>query len=189
MDDLVKQWEQFKRETEKVLRKLPVLIGNTAKNFFVDRFKSQDWVDTRTEPWKKRKANSPRNTGRAILTDTGRGKRAIRVLKANIGEVEVGIEGPEKKYMGAHNKGFRGTVQVGAHSRIATRKVGTRVLKLKGRQKRERIGGRKTKIRGASHQVKGFSRKMNLPKRQFIGNSHFLDRRIDRQIMSELLKL
>lgn len=187
MDDLGKQFEGFTRRVRAVLKPLPLLVANEGRNFFLDRFKTQDWVDYRTEPWKRRKSNAKRNKGRAILTDTGKGKRSIRILQSDWSGILVGINDPTiQKYMGAHNTGFRGVVTVGEHHRVASRMVGTRTLKLIGRQKRLRVGGRKKKIMGKGHQVKSHQRHVNLPKRQFIGPSHYLNLRIDRLIIRQL---
>lgn len=189
-DDLGKQFRDFTAKTRKVLAKLPLLVANEGRNFFLDRFRAQNWIDYRTEPWKPRKPSAPRNRGRAILTDTGRGKRSIRILRAQWGAIEVGISDPAvQKYMAVHNNGFRGTVHVGEHSRIASRKVGTVPLKLRGRQTRERIGGRKRKIMGMGHQVQAHDRRVNIPRRRFIGQSHYLNLRINRLIISQLAKI
>jgi phage gpG-like protein len=186
MDDLARQFQQFVERTRKMMRALPVFVANEAKNFFQDRFKTQDWIDYNAEPWRRRKPSARRNKGRAILTDTGRLKRSIRVIIADWGMVKVGTDVP---YAGVHNDGFRGTVNVPEHSRVASRKVGTRALKLQGRQTRERIGGRRVKIKGAGHQVKSHNRRMNMPRRRFIGNSHYLNMRIDRLIINQLNKI
>lgn len=181
-DNLQKQFEEFARKTKKTLDKLPLIAANTAKNFFQDNFRRQAWVDNTTEPWKKRKPGAKRDTGRAILTDTGRGKRSIRVISANWDNVTVGIDDPSvQKYMGAHNNGFRGTVNVGEHSRTASRKVATRYGKKGQALKKGRI-----KIRGASHQVKAHTRKVNVPRRRFIGNSAVLNRNINREFIYQL---
>jgi phage gpG-like protein len=181
MDNLEKQFADFIKKVDAMLKRLPLLIGNTAKNFFQDRFKTQDWVDYSTVPWARRKAGAKRDKGRAILTDTGRLKRSIRVVRADWGSVQVGTDVP---YAAAHNNGFRGAVQVSEHSRIASRKVSTRF----GKQGQGLKTGRK-KIRGRGHQVRAHIRQVNMPQRRFIGNSHALDIRIDRLIMSELKKL
>lgn len=178
-DDLGKQFEDFAQRTHTVLRKLPLIAANTAKTFFQGNFNRQSWTDNTTEPWKKRKPGSKRNKGRAILTDTGRGKRSIRVVKADWENVEVGItDANVQKYMGAHNNGFRGTVSVSNHPRIASRKVATRYRK---DGKASKIGRRK--IRGASHIVSAHTRKMNIPRRRFIGNSDVLNRNINREFI------
>lgn len=180
MDDVHKQFMELAKRAEAAIRKIPLLVGNEGKNFFQSRFKTQDWLDSRTEPWKKRKPTAKRNKGRAVLTDTGKGKRSIRVMQADWNGIKVGTDIP---YMAAHNKGVKRAVRVGEHSRVASRKVSTR-FNAKGKGLKT---GRK-KIRGAGHQVKAHSRKMNLPKRQFIGESDYLNKRIDRLIMSQILK-
>ena len=181
MDDLGLQFEDFEQRAHNALRKFPLLAANTGKNFFQDRFKTQDWIDHVTEPWKKRKPGSKRNTGRAILTDTGRLKRGIRIKQADWSNV---IVGNDVEYAEAHNSGVNIVVTVNEHSRIASRKVATRYKK-NGQASKQ---GRK-KIRGRTHQVKTHTRKMNLPKRQFIGNSAYLDRKIDREFIYELNKI
>lgn len=181
--DLGQQFKEFAQRAEKVISRFPLLAANRGKNFFQDRFRDQAWYDQKYEPWAKRKPTAERNQGRAILTDSGQLKRGIRVKSAVWGDVTVGND---VKYAEAHNSGFKGMVQVSQHIRVATRKVGTKELKLKGRQKRVRIGGRKQKIRGASHVVKSHSRQVNLPKRQFIGNSHLLNLLIQRDFMNQL---
>ncbi|MBL7902937.1 MAG: hypothetical protein JNK73_13150 [Bacteroidia bacterium] len=181
-DDIQKQFEDFAKRTHGVLKKFPLIAANEGKNFFQSRFRTQDWLDQTTQPWKKRKPSAKRNTGRAILTDTGRGKRSIRVIQADWGAVNVGIDDPQvKNYMGVHNNGFRGTVKVGEQMRISSRKVATRY----GKSGRALKSGMK-KIRGASYRVKAHTRKMNMPKRKFIGNSATLNRIIERQFIYQL---
>jgi hypothetical protein len=188
-DDFQRQLKEYASKAEAVLKKLPLIAGNIAKNFFQDNFKREAWLGSTTsvQNWKKRKTGAKRDSGRAILTDTGRGKRSIRVIQADWSAVQVGIDDPTvQKYMGAHNNGFKGTIHVEGHARIASRKVGTKELKLRDRQRKVRIGGRKIKIRGSSHQVKPHSRKMNLPERRFIGNSEALNRDINREFINQL---
>ena len=186
MDDLGLQFEDFEKLAHASLRKFPLLAGNTGRNFFLARFNAQNWIDNMTEPWKKRKPGSKRNEGRAILTDTGRLKRGTRIKQADWSAVIVGNDVP---YADPNNRGVNATVTVNLQTRIASRKVGTKELKLRGKQRRVRIGGRKVKIRGASHQVSMHMRKMNLPKRQFIGNSAYLNRNINREFIYELNKI
>lgn len=186
MDDLGLQFEDLEKRAHSTLLKFPLLAANTGKNFFQQRFNAQNWIDNTTEPWRKRKKGAKRDTGRAILTDTGRLKRGTRIKQADWSAVIVGNDVP---YAEAHNSGFRGVVTVNEHTRVATRKVGTKELKLKGRQRKARIGGRKVKIKGASHQVSSHTRKINLPKRQFIGNSAYLNRNINRVFIYELNKI
>jgi phage gpG-like protein len=180
-DNLQAQFEAFAKEALPALRKFPLLAANEGKNFFVSRFKAQNWIDHTTEPWKKRKPTASRNRGRATLTDTGNLKRSIRIISATWDHVEVGTDAI---YAGIHNNGFRGTVTVGEHSRVASRKVATRFGK-----KGQALKTGRLKIRGASHQVKSHQRKINMPKRQFIGNSQTLNKIINRIFVSKLIKI
>lgn len=182
-DDMGRQFELFYQKAKAVLAKFPLLAANRGKNFFQDRFRDQAWYDQSYQPWAKRKSTAKRDTGRAILTDRGHLKRGVRIKSAVWGDVTVGND---VKYAPVHNEGFNGSVLVPEHVRIATRKVGTKELKLKGKQRKSRLGGRKQKIRGASHVVKAHNRRLNIPKRQFIGNSALLNRLIHRDFVNQL---
>lgn len=177
-DDFGKQFAAFTKKVGAVLKRFPLIAANAGKNFFQDRFRDQAWYDTKYEPWAKRKPGAERDKGRAILTDRGTLKREVRIKQADWGAVVVG---DDVKYAGAHNNGFKGVVTVPEHSRIATRTVATRYNK-NGKASKT---GRK-RIRGASHVVRTHTRKMDLPKRQFIGNSALLNRLINRDFVNQL---
>lgn len=178
MDDFGKQFSDYVRRTEAKLRTFPLIAANVGKNFFQDRFRVQNWIGYTTEVWKSRSPATKRNKGRAILTDTGRLKRSIRIIKATWGIVQVGTD---VEYAGIHNEGFRGNVSIGEHSRIASRKRSTRFLK-NGTASKNNM----RKIRGSSHQVKSHTRKINMPRRRFIGDSPHLNRLIQREFISLL---
>lgn len=183
-DDIGRQFQLFYQKAKAVLSKLPLLAANRGKNFFQDRFRDQAWYDDKYMPWVKRKpTTAKRDNGRAILTDRGHLKRGVRIKSAEWGNVTVGND---VKYAAPNNYGFKGTVRVPEHVRVASRKVATKELKKKGKQRRARLGGKKQKIRGATHVVKAHNRKMNIPKRQFIGNSALLNRLIQRDFANQL---
>ena len=109
------------RHFKQVLQYAPGMLGNDAVNFFLDRFKEQAWLGTSREPWQKRKAftawgKTPRNKGRAILIDTGRLRRSIRITQVSQMTVTIGTDVP---YAKAHNEGMRlGLIQsVRSHTR------------------------------------------------------------------------
>lgn len=183
MQDLGKQFTAFQKKVEASLKKFPRLAASEAQNFFLDSFRRQAWIGYNTETWPKRKPGGKRNTGRALLVDTGRLKRSIRIKKADWDSVIVGSDVP---YAGVHNDGFTGTQKVGAHSRTASRRVATRYNK---NGKASRAKSAQVKIRGKGHQVKAFNRKQRIPRRRFMGNSPYLNRRIDRVFTLELSKL
>lgn len=173
-NDLGKDFRAFQKKVELSLRRFPVLAAAEAKNFFLDSFKRQAWIGETTENWPKRKPNAKRNKGRALLVDIGRLKDSIRVKKEDWNSIIIGADVP---YAGVHNEGFRGTFE-----RTASRKVKIRgSYKKLGDQKKK---SRKITMRGATHKVH-----QNIPRRRFMGNSPFLNKRIDRIFIIELAKI
>jgi phage gpG-like protein len=185
MDDLEKQFAIFYNNVKSTLNTFPVIAGNVAVNFFQDSFNKQGWIDTKLTKWKQRKDKGKKSKGRAILVRSGRLKRAIRLKHASWGAGVLVVN--DTPYAAAHNEGVNETQQVKSHQRTSSRigfiKGGYSKL---GDEKRK---GRKIKMSGAEHQVKSFSRKMVIPKRQFIGNSSGLNLRIEREFIKRLNKL
>lgn len=183
----VKQMEQH---FKKVLLYAPAMLGNDAVNFFFDSFKNQGWLGSSFQPWVKRKAvtkwgATPRNNGRAILVDTGRLKRSIRITSIHHNNVTIGTDVP---YAKAHNEGLRlGFIeQVRPYERRVT-KLGIsskKQLKTKSNIKFGRVDT------GNTIQVQGHRRRVNmkLPQRQFMGNSPYLAERLNRRLQAELMK-
>ena len=145
----------------KTIETLPRRAANEAVNLSKERFKKQNWVDTNTEPWKKRKpirGESRKRSGRAILTDTARLRRSPRVVYVDGKKAIIGTDVP---YADTHNEGFRGRVKqnVRKHTRKGSSvKAHTRIIN------------------------------QNIPQRRFMGNSAILDARIQRIMLSEIVK-
>lgn len=168
---------EFVRITQALANLYPKLMNyaaTTAVNFFKERFVVGR--DINNIPFKKRSENvwgerrgRDKKGGRAILVDTATLKRDIQKLTVSQDYAIVGtskISSPRAK---AHNEGFKGTVtqNVEAHER---RRFKRRTTK-KGNIKKTQTG---------VVEVKAFTRriKQNIPQRKFMGNSPFLDRRI-----------
>jgi phage gpG-like protein len=174
------------------LQHAPTILGNDAVNFFLDSFKKQGWLGNSFTPWPARKivtrwGKTKRNNGRAILIDSGRLRRSIRVTSATSNAIKIGTDVP---YAKAHNEGtrIRGVIQqVSAHTRKKTRAGITSKKTLKTRSNIT-FGRINT---GASIQVKAHTRRidMRLPKRQFMGYSPYLDKALKRRLMAELMKV
>lgn len=158
MKDFVKMLDNVTQ----AINSMPQRVATMAVNFSKERFVEQNWHDRQTEPWKKRKGRrrggDKRQNG-AVLVDSGRLKRSIRVISASRERVVIGTDVP---YAQAHNDGADGIVRVGQHNR-RTRK-------------------------GKKAVVRAHSRKMNLPQRQFIGESEELANRVNNMIVEELQK-
>ena len=136
---------------------LPALMGNAAVNWTVDSFRIQGWrsVSRFGEAWQQRRRD--KKAGRALLIQSGRLRRSIRILKLTANTVEFGTD---VLYADALNNGSNATVSVKAHSR-----------KLYGKAKASSLQKKRKKTivfqRGETT-VKGHTRKNNLPRRQFM---------------------
>ena len=125
--------------------------GVIAVNFSKERFVKKDWLNgTSRQNWDKRK-KADRGS---LMVRSGRLKRSIRKMSEGDYFVYVGTDVP---YAQIHNEGgdINKTVTVRTHSR--TRK-------------------------GRTETVKSHRRKMNIkmPKRQFLGDSNALAKRLER---------
>jgi len=162
---------------------LPVKVGTLAVNFTKQRFREQAWIDNATEPWRRRKPGTKRNRGRALLVNTGRLRRGNRIIRTGHLSVTIGNDVP---YAAAHNQGFKGTVSIPAHKRkkLKKEKVETSKLTKKGKPRKKTV----VSVIG-DIDVKAHTRKMNMPRRQFMGRSMYLNHQIGRLISAEINKI
>lgn len=166
-----------------VLQYAPTMLGNDIVNFSLDSFKRQGWLGDTFEPWRKRSAKAKRNNGRSILVDTGRLRRSPRIVNVSTGSVTVGTDVP---YARANNEGFRGTVNVKAHTRnkYTKEKVGSGKFTSKGVERMKTV----QRISSVSN-VKAHTRKVNIAKRHFLGlDSPYLQKQLQRRLQAELMK-
>ena len=147
---------------------LPIKIGDTAVLFTKQRFAQKNWLGDRVEYWRPRKkftrwGATPRNKGRALLVDTGRLRRSIRIMSKTATSVTIGSDVP---YATTHNDGFRGE---------AKQRVSPHTRRLK---------------KGGTTTVKAHDRtiQQNIPRRRFIGQSQYLTKQVERIISSEIMK-
>jgi len=146
----------------KAIESLPNRVATTAVNFSKQRFVKQNWQDTEEEPWKgrsrSRKGGSKRQRG-AVLVDSGRLKKSIRVIDASKERVVIGTDVP---YAQMHNDGLEAPVSVKVHTRRSRK--------------------------GKSFTVKAHTRNVKMPKRQFLGESQALANQIEEMIYNEIEK-
>jgi len=168
----MKETLAFTRKLDKLTKlypRLPKIAGVVAVNFSKERFRSQNWLDNTTKPWKSRKRNTK---GRGTLIKSGRLKRSIRLVRTTPNSATIGTDVP---YAQIHNEGGRINVtqSVSAHSRKAHSR---------------RRKGRKETVK--EHTVKAHSRKINfiMPRRQFMGTSAVLDKKIERTLTAEIMR-
>jgi phage gpG-like protein len=175
-DAAIKAMEQNVKAT---LKKLPKLVSNDVVNFTKDNFRRQGFLGEALERWPARKkktkwGNTPRNSGRAILVDSGKLRRANRITQADWQAIVIANAMP---YAKAHNNGLR--VEVTQNVKAHKRKLGKGIYSVKTKKERKSI------INVTAHKRKV---KMNLPKRQFIGDSPYLRRNIQRTIAIQIQK-
>lgn len=135
---------------QKKLDGVGLVLGAEAVDFFTERFTVGR--DVYGVPFRPRKKQDKRG-GRAILVRSGRLRGATRIGKVGGGIVEIVNNTP---YAEAHNEGYKGPA-----------------VSIKGRRRKGK-GGRKGKRSAARVSI----RRMNLPKRQFMGASPLLEARL-----------
>lgn len=92
------------RNLKDAKRKIPVLVSNNSKNFFLQSFRNQGFTDNSLEKWQKRDNRSRRNSGRAILVDTGALRRSIKVSQSSFNKIVITSNLP---YAAVHNYGLK----------------------------------------------------------------------------------
>jgi len=144
---------------QKLHQKFPQMAAILAVNFSKERFIQKNWVDRSASRWEPRKKESKGS----LMAKSGRLKRSVRKLKVTRNSVTIGTD---VSYAQIHNEGgtINKTVNVRSHSR--TRK-------------------------GREENVRAHTRKMNLkiPKRQFLGESAILQRRIERMLDKQIKQI
>ncbi len=153
---------EFFKKLQKVnkpsfMRRLVNRSGVVAVNFSKERFVRKDWLDgSSREVWQKRKKTDKGS----LMVRSGRLKRSIRKMSEGDYFVYVGTDVP---YAQVHNEG-------GEINKTANVRTHTRVRK-----------GRKETVKAHRRQMK-----LTMPKRQFLGDSDALAKRIERFALREI---
>lgn len=156
----------------------PKEAGQAALRFIDDNFRKQAWEGI---AWKRRRGKGKRNAGRALLIDRGILRRGN---KAKYGPGQAMVYN-YVKYAAVNNNGFNGTVSVPAHNRRLYGKF--RVSSVKTQKATTKRLERGTVL------VKEHSRKMRIPRRQFMPTlqrpSPTLNKIIDRKVNLAMYKI
>ena len=126
------------------------VVARETLRFVDDNFRLQGWQGASFQPWKAIKRPG------TILVKTGALRRSFNWQNRGNGEIYFYNNLP---YAKAHNEGFKGAVNVRAHSRATYMK--TKVSSLSTRKTKTVT----TKVRERT--VETFTRNMDLPRRQF----------------------
>ena len=166
-----------------------ILIGNEAKNFFVNSWRVQGFEDRTVEKWKPRKKETKRSIGRAILVQSGDLRRSIIRQPVNKAQLSVKIS-TDLPYAKIHNEG--GVINKGASTSVLHfRDVMTNIQT--GAVTRRFAKNRQTGMRHlratSAMKVDIGAHTINMPKRQFMGDSYKLNEMCKKIIVSQLDKI
>jgi phage gpG-like protein len=173
-------------QTREAIIALAGEVGLKAEQFFRESFRRQGFIDKIFIPWKKRQGGKATRkfgdggkiSGGAILVKTGNLRRSVYRTQASLGDGSVAITfGNQVPYAAAHNDGFKGTVNIGQHSRRLFTKVKTKMLTKSGKTR-----NKTDKVQKSVTTVQAHTRAMNLPRRRFIGPSQELNLMVEKML-------
>ncbi len=163
--------EAIKKATHFKERILPAIVGTEAENHFKDSFHNEGFTDKTLEPWQDVKRRTDPRPG---SSKSERTRKILTGKTADLGE-SIRWDGnynqlvkiqTDVEYAQIHNEGgtVSGTYSVRAHTRT---------------------------VKGKTQNVKAHTRNVNytMPKRQFMGESAELDKKIADAIEEELDKI
>lgn len=163
--------EQSRKEIQACI----TIMGTEAQNHFKTSFRNQGFTDNGLETWQKRKRTRG-GEGRAILVKSGTLRRSLRKVRKGALSVSIISNLP---YATIHNEGG-----------IIEKKARTHILSFnsKGKFQRQRTEKQRSKT---SYMQKAHigAYKIKIPKRQFVGYSETLHRRLTNKIEYKLRNL
>lgn len=89
----------------KAKKVLPIILGERARRFFELSFKKEGFTNESFNPWKKRKRETKRSTGKKILSDKGILSNSIRRRHTSFNRTIISSKGI--RYANYHNKGTK----------------------------------------------------------------------------------
>jgi phage gpG-like protein len=157
----------FQALAAELLSDLSVFASVTALNFFKESFDVHGWRDNGFSPWAPR---ADEDTSRAILVKSGHLRDSLRIITRTTERVEIGTSAP---YAEIHNQGGRVTVRVTPKARKYFWYM---------YQRTDKPFWKNMAL------TKKDSFVVNIPKRQFIGNSKELTTGLDAWVVNEILR-
>ncbi|MRG45512.1 hypothetical protein GFS24_10320 [Chitinophaga sp. SYP-B3965] len=155
----------FLRIAEELISDLTVYASVTALNFFKESFEVQGWRDTGLTPWPSRADN---DGTRSILVKSGHLRDSIRIVERGSGRVVFGTNAP---YAEVHNSGGVISVRITPKARrffwFMYDKTGKDHWKYMALTKKDQLT-------------------INIPKRQFIGESRALNEKLEDWVVNEI---
>jgi phage gpG-like protein len=152
-------FKKFKEDLTAYVKDLPMIVSGIAEKEFVENFKRQGYrTKSGVVKWKKRKKETTKDEGRALLIKRGRLRRGFK-KRPTSGVAKVINDVP---YAAAHNQGDKSSVSVGSSERRIKKKKGKVVS------------------------VRAYTRKNNLPARPFMITTEPLLKDIEKKVINDL---
>lgn len=175
--------EEFSKAVQKkaaelknyAVNRFPTKAGNIALRFVNGNFRAQGFQGATFKRWKANKRNG------TILVKTGK-LRAANYFTIQAGQATIKNQMP---YAKAHNEGFKGDVNVKAHTRnqYSKTKVGTGKFTKTGKERQKTMT-----MKSGQSNVKAHTRKIDLPQRQFAPTTSSPSPVLDNAIIREVAK-
>lgn len=173
--DLKKEIDRKLKELNRAYeRRIPVKVGTEAVNFFKDNFREGGFRDGGLKKWKRTRRQDTAKGAEAQYGPLMSGREHLRrsiSSETAPGKVIIYNNVP---YAKVHNEGYSGVQYVRPHRR--KRRLASNISS-------------KNVVKVGGQNVRGFSRKMVIPKRQFMGKSKDIENIIDRIITKELERI
>lgn len=165
-----KEIEEYARTT------FPKRAAKMAVDHYKENFVKGGFVNGGLHTWKdpRRREKPTKYANSQYKTLLSGGNNLYKSIRSEVEEGKATIR-TDREYAAIHNFGFRGTQYVKPHKRNRT--VGLMSLK---ERKELRTGGQN---------VKGHSRQMNMPQRQFIGHSQELNEKLRATAVRDLERI
>ena len=169
--DMVKnkiQVPDFKKMAEEALHGLPEEVAEKARSFFLASFIKEGFTDNSFIPWVKRADD----LSHKILSRSLKLKGSIKIEQADFKKISISA-GDGVPYAEIHNNG--GTINVTVTEKM--RKYFWYIFKKTGKEQYKWMALTKKE-----------SISITIPKRQFIGDSFTLDKKIDELFIARITK-
>lgn len=170
----------LKQRFKQTVDRLPVRLGATAVEYVHGNFLKQGFVDKTTHKWPARKKADRNSKQRALLVQSGRLRRDVRVRSVNQSYVVVGTSLP---YAAVHNEG--GTINHPGGTAYFV-KNGETIWVSNRKAKSLETTRRRRLARTKPHRI-------SMPQRQFMPNrrrgSQKLSKMLNKVIVQELNKI
>ena len=144
--------KELEQRVKEAIEAVPEAVASTAKRYFLERFSEKAFDGEPWKPWGKR-YKPGRGT---LLVQSGALRKSIDVDEISARRVVITAGGDRVPYARAHNEGFSGSVVVRSHERVSKK--------------------------GKPYVVKQHTRKMLVPRRRFMGESHELETLIKKDV-------